>query len=119
MLNENEEFKSIDYTIEEIEEQIKPSLEIDPIIKELDNKPIIIVSHYCSYTRGNRYELVCWLEEICNKYNIPFINPAKELKNYSTEQLFIKEKVLSHYTPFGEQKIKEVYEKYLKTVLLS
>ena len=51
--------------------QTKEEIERDIIqIKELLNKPIIIVSHLVTRDYGERYLLKMWLEEICLKYNI-------------------------------------------------
>ncbi len=98
-------------TPEEIEKDIQE------IVSILSPKPIILVSHYSSYNRGKRYELVTLLKDICSRHNILFINPAEELQKFSSDQLFVKEPVLSHYTPFGEQEIKKVYLNYIKLAL--
>jgi hypothetical protein len=58
--------------------QTKDEIEEDILkIKELLNKPIIIISHLVTHDSGDRYLLKCWLEEICYKYNILFIDPVK------------------------------------------
>ena len=100
-----------DQTKEELEDDIRE------LKKLLGDKPIVIVSHYSSYARGKRYELVCWLRDICEKANIPFINPKEELAMFQTEDLWVKEQVLSHYTPFGEKQIEKVYRRVVGDVL--
>ena len=63
-----------------IEKQTKDEIEQDILqIKEELNKPFIIVSHIITQNSGDRYDLGCWLEEICIRHNIPFINPVKEI----------------------------------------
>ena len=56
-----------------------------------------------------------WLEEICKKYNILFLDPIKELKknNANIDNLFLKEKSLNHYNELGHKKIKEIYNNFL------
>lgn len=102
-----------------IRKQSREEIEKDILyIKELlGNKPMIIVCHFVTYNRGERYELSKWLEEICNVHNIPFINPFEELKHIETDKLFKKEKVLAHYTPYGEDCIKEVYRRKINEVI--
>ena len=91
----------VDETDEEIENNIL-------LIKNLLHpKKIIIISHFCTYNYGKRYELIKLLENITQKYNIPFYNPSILLQKYSKEQLFVDEKVISHYTEFGMKIIKE------------
>ena len=106
------------YNEVKISEQTKEEIEQDilDIQKEL-NKPIIIVCHFYSYTRGNRYILTRWLKNICEKYNIPFIDPVDRLKNESSDLLFIKEDILAHYTEFGHNKIKNIYIDEIKKII--
>ena len=80
---------------------------------------MIIVSHLVTYERGERYVLSQWLEEICLKYNIMFINPVRELKarGYDISKAF--EKDINHYTKYGHQMIKEVYDDFIKKLKIS
>lgn len=89
--------------------------DIISIKNNLNNKPILIVSHLVTRDYGDRYELKIWLEEICKKYNILFLDPIKELKknNANIDNLFLKEKKLSHYNELGNKKIKEIYNNFL------
>ena len=103
----------------QIIDQNKNEIEEDIIkIKELLNKPIIIISHLVTKNVGERYNLKCWLEEICNKHSIIFIDPIKELESngYNIETLFEKENILAHYNDFGHTKIIEIYKKYIDTI---
>lgn len=88
-------------------------------IKNILNKPIIIVSHLVTRDYGERYILKCWLEEICLKYNILFIDPIKELtlKNYNINDLFLEKDNLQHYNENGHKIIKEIYNEYIKKIL--
>lgn len=69
------------------------------IKKELNNKPILIISHLVTINSGDRYDLKNWLEEICKKYGILFLDPIKELKKIYTniDNFFLKKKSLNHY----------------------
>jgi len=98
--------------IEESDEEIEEN--ILWIKKEL-NRPIIIVCHISTYNKGTRYELSKTLEQICNKHNIMFLNPVKELlkRGYDINTLVVKEEILSHYNDLGHSVIKGVYKDYL------
>ena len=103
----------------EIIEQNKDEVEEDIInIKNLLNKPLIIISHLVTKNIGERYNLKFWLEEICTKHNIIFIDPVRELQNkgYNIDELFIKENVLSHYNDEGHKKILEIYKEYIDKI---
>lgn len=88
-----------------IEHQSDSEIESDilQIQQMLYPKKIIIVSHYNSKMNGEyihaRNQLIMLLDTICNKYNIPFINPTTVLSKYSQEDVMIKD--LSHYTDLG------------------
>jgi hypothetical protein len=102
-----------------IEIQLKEEIEEDILkIKNELNKPFIIVSHLVTKNSGERYNLSCWLEEICLKYNIPFINPVKELikEGVDIEDIFVKEDVLAHYNEKGHNEIIKIYSKYIKNI---
>lgn len=88
------------------------------IKKEL-NKPFIIISHLVTREYGDRYELKIWLEDICLKNNILFIDPIKELrkKNYNIDELFLDEKILAHYNDNGHNIIKNIYKEYIEKLI--
>jgi len=94
----------------------KDEIEQDIIeIKNELNKPLIIISHLVTREKGERYILSEWLKEICEKHNIPFINPVKELlkNNVDMNNIFLNEKVLAHYNENGHNEILKIYEKYI------
>jgi hypothetical protein len=99
-----------------IETQLKEEIEEDILkIKNELNKPFIIVSHLVTKNSGERYNLSCWLEEICLKYNIPFINPIKELikKGINLEDIFLQEELLAHYNEKGHDEILKIYSEFI------
>ena len=100
-------------TKEEIEQDILN------IKKEL-NKPLIIISHLVTKNEGDRYELKCWLEEICRKSNILFLDPIKELKKeyINIDSYFLKEKSLNHYNEMGFEKIKKIYDIFINKLIM-
>lgn len=105
----------------EIIEQDKNEVDEDIInIKNLLNKPLIIISHLVTKNIGERYNLKCWLEEICTKHNIIFIDPIRELqkRGHNIAELFNKENVMAHYNDFGHLKILEIYKEYIDKILL-
>lgn len=99
-----------------IEYQSKEEVEEDILqIKNELSKPIIIVSHLVTKNTGERYNLACWLEEICFKHKIPFINPVKELtkRNIDVSKIFINEPVLAHYNDEGHKQILSIYSEFI------
>ena len=105
----------------EIIEQDKNEVEEDIInIKNLLNKPLIIISHLVTKNIGERYNLKCWLEEICTKHNIIFIDPIRELqqRGHNIAELFNKENVMAHYNDLGHLKILEIYKEYIDKIIL-
>jgi hypothetical protein len=101
--------------------QDKNEIEDDIInIKNILNKPIIIVSHLVTKEEGERYKLKCWLEDICLRHNILFIDPIKELKekNCDFDKIFKKEDVLNHYTYEGHNEIGNIYKTYINKIYL-
>lgn len=88
----------------------------DDILKikhELNNKPMIIVTHLVTINDGGRYDLACILEEICNKESILIINPMKQIisKGYTAKQIL--EPDGNHYNKLGHKVIKEIYDEYI------
>lgn len=101
-----------DATDKEIEDDI---LEIK---KLLDPKPFIIISHISTYEGSKRDKLCTLLEHITSKHNIPFYNPSNLLKSgYTKESLFVSERVLSHYTKFGESIIADKYKELIDDIM--
>lgn len=105
------------YTMEtQSDEEIEN--DIIEIQKMLSPKKIIIISHYNSKINGeyftSRNNLICLLETICNKYNIPFINPTNILSNYRQEDVIAAD--LAHFTGYGIYLIRNYINNYLNTM---
>jgi hypothetical protein len=101
-----------------VEKQSDEEIENDilEIQKMLYPKKIVIVSHYNSKMNGeyikDRNHLINLLDNICKKYNIPFINPTVVLSNnYSQEQVMRND--LAHYTDFGLQEFTNYLNNYV------
>ena len=94
-----------------VQKQSYESLERDilEIRSLLAPKRFFIVTHYSSYDRGERHQLVQWLEEIGRVHNIRVLNPKKRLKGQQVDSLFEKETVLTHYSQLGHKLIRNVY----------
>jgi hypothetical protein len=102
-----------------IETQTKEEIEEDILkIRDELNKKFIIVSHLVTRDVGERYVLSCWLEELCAKYSIPFINPVKELikNNIEINSLFLNENVLAHYNQKGHEEILKIYSNAIENL---
>lgn len=100
--------------------QTNEEIENDIItIKNMLNKPIIIVGHIVTYNKGERYNLLMLLEEICSKYNIPFINPVKEFNKmgYHIKDLIMNENVIAHYNNKGNELIRMIYTSYINNIM--
>jgi hypothetical protein len=86
------------------------------IQKEL-NKPFIIVSHYVTNNEGSRYELLGYLQQICKKHNILFIDPIKEIKNkdinFTIDKYFVKYDNLNHLTDEGNAIMSLIFKEYI------
>jgi len=115
---ENEYNLSIKEHIQ-IEKQCREEIENDIIsIKNELDKPFIIVSHLVTRNHGDRYLLSIWLEEICLKYNIPFVNPIKELmkSNVDLNKIFLEESILAHYNDMGHEEILKIYTDFINKI---
>ena len=102
-----------------IEKQSDDEIENDilEIQKMLHPKKIIIVSHYNSKHNGeyinSRNHLINLLDNICKKYDIPFINPTIVLSNYTQEQVITSD--LGHYTNIGINAFSNYINNFLKS----
>ena len=101
-----------------IEKQSDEEIENDilEILKMLYPKKIIIVSHYNSKLNSeyiiSRNNLINLLNNICQKYNIPFINPTDVLANFTQEQIMTRD--LRHYTELGLNEFSHYINNFLK-----
>ena len=95
-------------TKEEVEEDILK-------MNELLNGKIIIVCHLVTSEEGERFVLKGWLEDICKRHSILFIDPISALKKEynDLEPFFVKEDKLSHYTELGNAAIGKIYKDFI------
>ncbi|AYV75274.1 MAG: hypothetical protein Terrestrivirus1_148 [Terrestrivirus sp.] len=93
--------------------------DIIEIIKLLAPKPVIIISHICSYSHGKRYELAKLLENICLRHHIVFYNPSVLTESHKYSDLYVPESVLAHYTDYGHNIVSLEYKKLIDNVLNS
>jgi len=93
---------------EEVEEDILK-------MNELLNGKIIIICHLVTSDKGERFVLKEWLEDICKRHNILFIDPIRALKREydDLEPFFVKEESLSHYTDLGHAVIGKIYKDFI------
>uniref|UniRef100_A0A6C0BU31 Methyltransferase FkbM domain-containing protein n=1 Tax=viral metagenome TaxID=1070528 RepID=A0A6C0BU31_9ZZZZ len=100
-------------TDEEIENDIVK------IKKELEHSKILFVGHIVTYEKGERYNLIKLLEQICAKHNILFINPVKEFnkRGYDINNMIHQEDKIMHYNNTGHNVIKTIYKEYINYLL--
>lgn len=81
----------------------------------LENKKIIVVTHYNSKMNGeyieSRNNLINCLSEICEKNNITIIKPSDVLKDYKQEEVMSED--LGHLTNVGLSKLNEYVNNYI------
>ena len=115
-INTPEEILNNFIVIKQSDEEIEA--DILEIQKLLYPRKIIIISHYNSKQNGEfinaRNHLINLLNNICLKYDIPFINPTIALSNYSQEQ--VMQYNLGHYTDFGLNEFSNYINNYLKNL---
>ena len=84
----------------------------------LHPKKILIVTHYNSKLNNNfledRNKLIGFVEDICKKNKIDFINPTKLLSNF--EQNKVMSEDLSHYTELGIKEIKKFLDSKVSNI---
>lgn len=85
---------------------------------ELSPKKIAVVTHFHTYD-GKRKQLADLIRSTCNDLQIPVFDPSYLAKNHSTDQLFCKEAVLSHYTPYGHDVIAPEYKSFIDKIISS
>ncbi len=104
-----------------IEKQDDEEIENDilEIQKMLYPKKIIIVSHYNSILNGSvipaRNNLINLLDKICEKHNIPFINPTKVLSNYNQEDVMTED--LGHYNDLGHKVFTDYTNNFISSMI--
>jgi hypothetical protein len=99
-----------DLTDEEIEVDLLRMKEL------LTPRPFIVVTHICTRPSGKRYELVQLLKRLCKQHNIPLFDPCEETKEYSPDELYVKEDVLAHYTNRGHEIIGQKYHAFITAI---
>jgi hypothetical protein len=103
----NEIVQSIQ-TKEEVEEDILK-------MHKLLNGKMIVVSHLVTREEGERFILKSWIEDICRRNSILFIDPISALKKEyeNIENFFVKEEILSHYTEAGHAAIGKILRDFI------
>jgi hypothetical protein len=99
-----------DLTDEEIEEDLVN------IRNELYPKKLLVVSHFCTYNHGKRYDLIQLLSGLCVKYDIPFFDQSDIIHEYGT-RILKTEPVLAHYTEEGEQIVGKILNNLVEEVI--
>jgi len=114
ILFDNENFNKRITVNKQTDEEIEN--DIIQIKSELNDRDMIIVGHIVTHNFGNRYDLLTLLEKICEKHNIYFINPVKELTKlgYNVKNLLMEDG--THYNNAGHEAIKRVYLNFIRII---
>jgi len=89
------------------------------IKKLIDNKKLLIITHYNSKDLNNNYfndrnNLINLVEDTCYKNNIYFLNPTNITKNYSQDIIMTND--LGHYTEFGKDIVLNYINDFIKKI---
>lgn len=105
--------RTISYEYELSDDDIET--DILALRQELYPRPLVIISHICTYKNGERYELTCLLKKICMKYDIPFFNPTSLYDNFGS--CILLHPLNTHYSLEGERLITQVYLYMINAIL--
>jgi hypothetical protein len=80
------------------------------IVKLLEPKPVIFVTHFCSRDTGSRSDLRKLIVSEAIKLNCKSFDPSELLRNYILDELVIDEPVISHFSEFGHKVLAGRYQ---------
>jgi hypothetical protein len=96
----NFDIAAVDRTEQDISE-LKSDLET--IVELLNGKQVIFACHFNTRDIGRRAQLESIILDFCKQRNIKVFVPKELLEFYTEKDLFIEEKVLSHFSEFGHR----------------
>ena len=76
----------------------------------LDPKPVIFVTHFCTYADGSRGRLRDLVIDEARALGSTSFDPSQMLLNYPAEKLVEDEKVISHFSQFGHEILSGRYQ---------
>ena len=93
--------------------------DMETIKSLLAPKPVVFVTHFCSYTDGSRAKLRDLVIEQAHALQCASFDPSQMLAVYPLDQLVEQEPVISHFSSFGHEVLSGRYqliilEEYLK-----
>ena len=115
ILFDDNEFKNKITVSTQSDEEIEDN--IIQIQQELNHRPMIIVGHIVTYHQGSRHDLLTLLEHVCEKQNILFIHPKKEIENLGLNVNTFLEKDLTHFNKAGHAIMQNIYNKKMVELL--
>lgn len=90
-----------------IEKRIQTDYEIQEDMKTIKNllapKPVLFVTHFCSYNSGQRAELRDLIVSEAGKLGLRVFDPSNLMNNYSLSSLTINELVVNHFSKFAHE----------------
>ena len=93
--------------IQSDDEILEDMLEIK---KLLAPKPVIFVTHFCTFDTGERVNLRDLVVAGASKINSRVFDPSELLKNYPITKLTIKEEVINHFSEFAHEVLAGRYQ---------
>ena len=76
----------------------------------LEPKPVIFVTHFCTYTEGSRSRLRDLIIEQAQALKSTSFDPSQMLLNYPLNELVEEEPVISHFSSFGHELLAGRYQ---------
>lgn len=73
-------------------------------------KPVIFVTHFCSFETGDRVNLRNLIVREASKIKARVFDPSDLLKNYPITKLTIKEDVINHFSEFAHEVLAGRYQ---------
>jgi hypothetical protein len=101
-LGRSSKFGNLD-VIKRIQSDDEIREDMQTIKKLLDPKPVIFITHFCSYNSGARSELRDLILSEAMKLKVRVFDPSRMLNNYSVGQLTINEPVINHFSKFAHE----------------
>lgn len=78
---------------------------------------VLLVTHFSTY-QGARSELAAFIEATAQRLGVECFNPSSLLAQWTSEDLFVSENVLAHYTPKGHQIAGNRYRRHIQAIQL-
>lgn len=101
----HQKFQGFDLaTVERTEQTISELMsDLETIVELLRGKDVIFACHFNTRKTGRRAELESVILQFCKERNIKTFVPRELLEFYTENEVFVEEKILSHFSEFGHR----------------